>query len=74
MEAREFGTIQELAEAVGLAERHVSRQLRLVYLVPEVLKWLTFGREAPAVSLYDCAPWRGWSGGKQVRLAVENVG
>ncbi len=29
IEAGEFATIQELAEAVGLAERHVSRQLRL---------------------------------------------
>ena len=41
MEAGEFATIQELAEAVGLAERHVSRQLRLAYLAPEVLKRLT---------------------------------
>jgi hypothetical protein len=48
-----FTTIQELAEAVELAERHVSRQLRLAYLVPEVLKRLTCGREASAVSLYD---------------------
>ena len=40
MEAGEFATIQELAEAVGLAERHVSRQLRLAYLAPEVLEAL----------------------------------
>ena len=53
MEAGEFATIQELAEAVGLAERHVSRQLRLAYLAPEVLKRLTCGREASAISLYD---------------------
>ena len=53
MEAGEFATIQELAEAVGLAERHVSRQLRLAYLSPEVLKRLTCGREASAISLYD---------------------
>ena len=53
MEAGEFATIQELAEAVGLAERHVSRQLRLAYLAPEVLKRLTCEREASAVSLYD---------------------
>ena len=62
MEVGEFGTIQELAEAVGLAERHVSRQLRLAYLAPEVLKRLTCGREASAVSLYDLCfvsslPW-----------------
>ena len=62
MDAGDFSTIQELAEAVGLAERHVSRQLRLAYLAPEVLKRLTCGREAYAVSLYDLfflagAPW-----------------
>jgi hypothetical protein len=38
---------------VNLAERHVSSQLRLAYLAPEVLKRLTCGREASAVSLYD---------------------
>jgi hypothetical protein len=53
MEAGEFSTIQELAEAVGLAERHVSRQLRLAYLAPEVLKRLTCGREPLTVSLSD---------------------
>lgn len=53
METGEFATIQELAEAVRLAERHVSRQLRLAYLAPEVLKRLTCGREASAVDLYD---------------------
>ncbi len=53
MEAGEFATIQELAEAVGLAERHVSRQLRLAYLAPDLLKRLTCGREASSVSLYD---------------------
>jgi hypothetical protein len=49
----EFSTIQELAEAVGLAERHVSWQLRLAYLAPEVLKRLTCAREPSAISLYD---------------------
>ena len=51
MEAGEFNTVSDLASAVGLAERHVSRQLRLAYLAPEVLKCLTCGREAPAVTL-----------------------
>lgn len=51
MEAGEFNTVSDLASAVGLAERHVSRQLRLAYLAPEVLKRLTCGREAPAVTL-----------------------
>jgi len=62
MEAGEFATIQELAKAVNLAERHVSRQLRLAYLAPEVLKRLVFGREVTAVTmiqLTECAvlPW-----------------
>ena len=51
MDAGEFATIQELAEAVGLAERHVSRQLRLAYLAPEVLKRLVLRREVSAVTV-----------------------
>ena len=52
----------ELAEAVGLAERHVSRQLRLAYLAPEVLKRLIYKREVTAVTLMDLTesaalPW-----------------
>ena len=70
MDAGEFATIQELAEAVGLAERHVSRKLRLAYLAPEVLKRLTLGREASAVSLYDLCFLAGEAWGAQVRLAV----
>ena len=62
MEAGEFGTVRELAIAVNLAERHVSRQLRLAYLAPEALKRLTCGREASAVTvmqLSECSglPW-----------------
>lgn len=62
MEAGEFGTIKDLADAVGLAERHVSRQLRLAYLAPAVLYRLTVKREAVGVSLYDLCfladlPW-----------------
>ena len=62
MEAGEFGTVRDLAIAVNLAERHVSRQLRLAYLAPEVLKRLVFGREVSAVTvmqLSECArlPW-----------------
>lgn len=65
MEAGEFATIQELAEAVGLAERHVSRQLRLAYLAPEVLKRLICGREASAVSLYELCFLTGETWGEQ---------
>ncbi len=51
MEAGEFNTVTDLAKAVGLAERHVSRQLRLAYLAPGVLKRLVYKREVPAVTL-----------------------
>ena len=50
MEAGEFGTVRDLAFALGLAEQHVSRQLRLAYLAPEVLKRLVYWREGPAVT------------------------
>ena len=63
MEAGEFSTVRDLAIAVNLAERHVSRQLRLACLAPEVLKRLVFGREVTAVTvmqLCECAglPWK----------------
>jgi hypothetical protein len=45
MDGGEFAIIQELPEAVGLAERHVSRQLRLAYLAPEVPKQLACGNK-----------------------------
>ncbi len=62
MEAGEFGTVRDLAIAVNLAERHVSRQLRLAYLAPEVLKRLVYKRVAIAITeinLSNCAalPW-----------------
>ncbi len=74
MDAGEFTTIQELAEAVGLAERHVSRQLRLAYLAPEVLKRLTCGREASAVSLYDLCFLAGRLGGADGQGLWRSVG
>ena len=58
MEAGEFGTVRDLAIAVNLAERHVSRQLRLAYLAPEVLKRLIYKRDVAAVTvmqLTECA-------------------
>ena len=70
MDAGEFATIQELAEAVGLAERHVSRQLRLAYLAPDVLKRLTCMREASAVSLYELCFLVGEAWTDQVGRAV----
>jgi hypothetical protein len=53
-----------------MAERHVSRQLRLAYLAPEVLKGLTCGREASAVSFYDLCFLAGEAWGEQVDRAV----
>jgi hypothetical protein len=72
MEAGEFGTVRDLAISVNLAERHVSRQLRLAYLAPEVLKRLVFGREVSVVTvmqLSECAalPW-----GDQVGVVFEH--
>ena len=62
MEAGEFGTVRDLAFAVNLAERHVSRQLRLAYLAPEVLRRLVYKREVLALTLIELAdcvelPW-----------------
>jgi hypothetical protein len=71
MDAGEFSTIQELAETVGLAERHVSRQLRLAYLAPELLKRMTCGREASTISLYDLCFLAGVSWGDQVGRAFD---
>ena len=67
MEAGEFGTVLDLAIAVNLAERHVSRQLRLAYLAPDVLKRLVYKRDAVAVTdinLSNCAalPWADQAG------------
>ncbi len=68
MEAGEFGTVRDLAIAVNLPERHVSRQLRLAYLAPEVLKRLVFGREVTAVTVMQLTesaalPWADQAGG-----------
>ena len=71
MEAGEFGTVRDLAIKVNLAERHVSRQLRLAYLAPVVLKRLVYEREVAAVTviqLTECAafPW-----GEQARVVFD---
>lgn len=44
MEDGQVVMIQELAEVVGSAERHVSHQLQLDYLTQEMLKQLTCRR------------------------------
>ena len=73
MEAGEFGTVRDLAIAVNLAERHVSGQLRLAYLPPEVLKRLVCKRDAVAVTeinLSNCAalPWA-----EQAKVAFDDA-
>lgn len=62
MEAGEFSTLQDLANAVGVKDRYIGRQIRLAYLAPEVLRRIVYKREVPAVTLLelaDCAalPW-----------------
>lgn len=49
MEAGEFATVRDLALSVNMADRHVSRQLRLAYLASEALKRLIFGRDTMPV-------------------------
>lgn len=53
LEAGEFSTVEELATALSLGDRHVNRLLRLAYLSPHVLKRMTCGRETTALSLRD---------------------
>ena len=70
MDAGEFATIQELSETVGLAERHVSRQLQLAFLAPEVLKRMTRGREPSTVTLYDLCRLSGETWQEQTERAL----
>lgn len=53
MEAGEFSTVDDLAAALKLGDRHVSRLLRLAYLSPEVLKRMACERETTVLSLRD---------------------
>ena len=73
MEAGEFGTVHDLAIAVNLAERHVSRQLRLAYLAPEVLKRLVLGREVTAVTVMQLSECAGLPWGDQVGVVFEKT-
>jgi len=51
LEAGEFETAQDLAANLQMDRRSVSRQLRLAYLSPTILKRLIYLREAPALTL-----------------------
>lgn len=53
MEAGEFSTIEDLAAALNLGDRHVNRLLRLAYLSPDVLKRMACGRETTTLSIRD---------------------
>jgi hypothetical protein len=55
MEAGEFSTVHDLAVAEGLSDRFVSRQLRLAYLAPEVLRTLVVERRTVGVTLPELA-------------------
>lgn len=51
MEAGEFSTVRDLAAAERLSDRFVSRQLRLAYLAPKVLRALVVERRTVGLTL-----------------------
>ncbi len=53
MEAGEFSTVQDLADAEQISDRFVSRLMRLSYLSPDVLQRLATQRVPLALSLND---------------------
>jgi hypothetical protein len=62
MEAGEFSTMQDLANAIGVKDRYIGRQIRLAYLAPELLRRLVYKREVLALTLIELAdcvelPW-----------------
>lgn len=68
MEAGEFSTVEDLAAALTLGDRHVNRLLRLAYLSPEVLKRMACGREITALSLRELCFLAGTTWAQQSRL------
>ncbi len=53
LETGEVNTISDLAANAGLADRHVSRQIRLAYLAPAVIERMMVKQEIPAVRIID---------------------
>ena len=53
LETGEANTISDLAADAGLADRHVSRQIRLAYLAPAVIERMIVEQEIPAVRIID---------------------
>lgn len=69
MEAGEFSTVEELAAALKLGDRHINRLLRLAYLSPDVLKRMTCSRETTALSLRELCFLSSESWSEQARRA-----
>ena len=53
LETGEANTVSDLAADAGLADRHVSRQIRLAYLAPAVIERMMVKQEIPAVRIID---------------------
>jgi hypothetical protein len=70
MEAGEFGTVDDLAAALKLGDRHVNRLLRLAYLAPEVLKRLVCSREITALTMRDLCFLTNYCWNEQIKKAV----
>ena len=73
MEAGEFATVRDLALSVNMAERHVSRQLRLAYLASEELKRLIFGRDTMPVNVVPETDTAIWPRGDRVDVMFEHT-
>ncbi len=62
LESGEATTVHDIAQAVKVTDRFVSRTIRLAYLSPDVLERLVVKREPPALSWNDLVgatyvPW-----------------
>ena len=73
MEAGEFATVRDLALSVNMAERHVSRQLRLAYLASEALKRLIFGRDTMPVKVVPVTETAIWPWGDRINVLFEHT-
>lgn len=70
LEAGEFSTVDDLASALKLGDRHVNRLLRLAYLAPEVLKRLVCSREITALTMRDLCFLTNYCWAEQIKKAV----
>jgi hypothetical protein len=74
MDAGEFGTVRDLAIAINLSERQVSRRMRLAYLAPAVLKRLVYKRDVPEVTLLHLIEIAALPWDEQVSVVFETIG